>query len=112
MYDSIAQQDVAETEHTTDPVGVVDTEDANPADQDLVGMSVCSVDEAYDMYNDYAFRVGFCVRRGKQRYNSATKTMETKMFHCSKDGFKRSTRKGCYSKIDGRTGCGAFVQFD
>ncbi|XP_019156932.1 PREDICTED: uncharacterized protein LOC109153529 [Ipomoea nil] len=30
MSDSIAQQDVAETEHTTDPVGVVDTEDANP----------------------------------------------------------------------------------
>ncbi|XP_019185965.1 PREDICTED: protein FAR1-RELATED SEQUENCE 1-like [Ipomoea nil] len=64
MSDSIAQQDVAETEHTTDLVGVVDTEDANPADQDLVGMSVCSVDEAYDMYNDYAFRVGFSVRRG------------------------------------------------
>ncbi|XP_019166801.1 PREDICTED: protein FAR1-RELATED SEQUENCE 7-like [Ipomoea nil] len=104
--------DVAETEHTTDPVGVVDTEDANPADQDLVGMSVCSVDEAYDMYNYYAFRVGFSVRRGKQRYSSATKTMKTKMFHCSKDGFKRSTGKGCYSKIDGRTGCGAFVQFD
>ncbi|XP_019159690.1 PREDICTED: protein FAR1-RELATED SEQUENCE 5-like [Ipomoea nil] len=85
MYDSIAQQDVAETEHTTDPVGVVDTNDANP---------------------------GFSVRRSKQRYNSATKTMKTKMFHCSKDGFKRSTGKGCYSKIDGRTGCGAFVQFD
>ncbi|XP_019184503.1 PREDICTED: protein FAR1-RELATED SEQUENCE 5-like [Ipomoea nil] len=112
MYDSIAQQDVAETEHTTDPVGVVDTEDANPADQDLVGMSVCSVDESYDMYNDYDFRVGFSVRRGKQRYSSATKTMKTKMFHCSKDGFKRSTGKGCYSKIDGRTGCGAYVQFD
>ncbi|XP_019150184.1 PREDICTED: protein FAR1-RELATED SEQUENCE 5-like [Ipomoea nil] len=58
MSDSIAQQDVVETEHTTDPVGVVDTKDANP------GMSVCSVDEAYDIYNDYAFRVGFSVRRG------------------------------------------------
>ncbi|XP_019177881.1 PREDICTED: protein FAR1-RELATED SEQUENCE 5-like [Ipomoea nil] len=64
MYDSIAQQHVAETEQIDDPVGVVDTEDVNPADQDLVGMSVCSVDEAYDMYNDYAFRVGFSVRRG------------------------------------------------
>ncbi|XP_019199889.1 PREDICTED: protein FAR1-RELATED SEQUENCE 7-like [Ipomoea nil] len=95
----------------TDPVGVADTEDVNPADQDLVGMSVCSVDEAYDMYNDYAFRVGFSVRRGKQRYTSATKTMKTKMFHCSKDGFKRITGKECYSKIAGRTGCGGFVQF-
>ncbi|XP_019184602.1 PREDICTED: protein FAR1-RELATED SEQUENCE 5-like [Ipomoea nil] len=112
MDESIAQQHVAETEQLTDPVGVADRENVNLADQDLVGMSVFSVDEAYDMYNDYAFRVGFSARRGKQRYTSATKTMKTKMFHCSNDGFKRITGKWCYSKIDGRTGCGAFIQFD
>ncbi|XP_019189866.1 PREDICTED: protein FAR1-RELATED SEQUENCE 5-like [Ipomoea nil] len=64
MDESIAQQHVAETEQLTDSVGMADRENVNPTNQDLVGMSVFSVDEAYDMYNDYAFRVGFSVRRG------------------------------------------------
>ncbi|XP_031106228.1 protein FAR1-RELATED SEQUENCE 6-like [Ipomoea triloba] len=33
-------------------------------DQDLLGLSVSSIDEAYEVYNDYAFKLGFSVRRG------------------------------------------------
>nr|GMD39417.1 protein FAR1-RELATED SEQUENCE 5-like [Ipomoea batatas] len=82
------------------------------ADQDLLGVSVSSIDEAYEVYNDYAFRLGFSVRRGKQRYSAGTKQLKMKKFNCSKSGFKRVLRKGSYLKVDVRTGCRASVQFD
>ncbi|XP_019179493.1 PREDICTED: protein FAR1-RELATED SEQUENCE 5-like [Ipomoea nil] len=85
-----------------------------PVDQDLVGVSVSNVDEAYKLYNDYAYRVGFSVRKGKQRYKGSTNTVKMKRFYCSKAGHKVKVNPGVrsYSKIDLRTGCGAFVQFD
>ena len=83
-------------------------------DQDLVGIVVSNGDEAYELYNDYAFRVGFSVRKGKQRYQGSTKNVKMKTFLCSKAGSKSEKNSGvkAYSKIDLRTGCGAYIQFD
>ncbi|XP_019198292.1 PREDICTED: protein FAR1-RELATED SEQUENCE 7-like [Ipomoea nil] len=75
---------------------------------------VSNGDEAFELYNEHAYRVGFSVRKGKQRYKASTKTIQMKRFYCSKAGFKCKADGGVklYSKIDTRTGCGAFVQFD
>ncbi|XP_019161201.1 PREDICTED: protein FAR1-RELATED SEQUENCE 5-like [Ipomoea nil] len=110
--DVIEQQEIAVTDEGNDLVHLAVIEDDAPVDQNLVGMSVCSIDETYDMYNEYAFRLGFSVRKGKQRYSGAMKTVKTKTFHFSKAGFKRNLGKGCYAKVDGRTCCPALVQFD
>ncbi|XP_031120251.1 protein FAR1-RELATED SEQUENCE 5-like [Ipomoea triloba] len=117
-----SQQEVVATEELDDPVGLAISgddpvglalsSDRNPADQDLLGVSVSSIDEAYEVYNDYAFRLGFSVRRGKQRYSAGTKQLKMKEFNCSKSGFKRVLRNGSYLKVDVRTGCRASVQFD
>ncbi|XP_031099773.1 protein FAR1-RELATED SEQUENCE 5-like [Ipomoea triloba] len=50
-----SQQEVVATEELDDPVGLAISGDRNPADQDLLGVSVSSIDEAYEVYNDYAF---------------------------------------------------------
>ncbi|XP_031116579.1 protein FAR1-RELATED SEQUENCE 5-like [Ipomoea triloba] len=126
-----SQQEVVATEELDDPVGLAISgddpvglalsSDRNPgvlkhcvfaADQDLLGVLVSSIDEAYEVYNDYAFRLGFSVRRGKQRYSAGTKQLKMKEFNCSKSGFKRVLRNGSYLKVDVRTGCRASVQFD
>ncbi|XP_019163092.1 PREDICTED: protein FAR1-RELATED SEQUENCE 7-like [Ipomoea nil] len=83
-------------------------------DEDLVGVVVRNVDEAFELYNGYAYRVGFSVRKGQQRYKASTKSIQMKRFFCAKAGYKQKPNSGVklYSKIDMRTGCGAFVQFD
>ncbi|XP_019192714.1 PREDICTED: protein FAR1-RELATED SEQUENCE 5-like [Ipomoea nil] len=83
-----------------------------PVDQDLVGLVVSNVDEAFELYNNYAYRLGFSVRKGHQRYKGSTKTIQMKNFCCSKSGYKANSGVKAYSKIDTRTGCEAFVQFD
>ncbi|XP_019174289.1 PREDICTED: protein FAR1-RELATED SEQUENCE 5-like [Ipomoea nil] len=92
----------------------IDGSSSIPVDEDLVGAVVSNGDEAFDLYNEHAYRVGFSVRKGKQRYKASTKTIQMKRFYCSKAGFKCKADGGVklYSKIDTRTGCGAFVQFD
>ncbi|XP_019176479.1 PREDICTED: protein FAR1-RELATED SEQUENCE 1-like [Ipomoea nil] len=68
----------------------------------------------FELYNGYAYRVGFSVRKGQQRYKASTKSIQMKRFFCAKAGYKQKPNSGVklYSKIDMRTGCGAFVQFD
>jgi len=53
------------------------------------------------MYNDYAFRMGFSVRKRKQYYVFGSRTLKMKKFHCSKAGFKvrPKTANKCYSKV-------------
>ncbi|XP_031105255.1 protein FAR1-RELATED SEQUENCE 5-like [Ipomoea triloba] len=43
-----SQQEVVATEELDDPVGLAISGDRNPADQDLLGVSVSSIDEAYE----------------------------------------------------------------
>ncbi|XP_019185064.1 PREDICTED: protein FAR1-RELATED SEQUENCE 12-like [Ipomoea nil] len=90
----------------------VDGSSSIPVDQDLVGLVVSNVDEAFELYNNYAYRLGFSVRKGHQRYKGSTNTIQMKKFCCSKAGYKANSGVKAYSKIDTRTGCGAFVQFD
>ncbi|XP_019168023.1 PREDICTED: protein FAR1-RELATED SEQUENCE 12-like [Ipomoea nil] len=87
---------------------------SSPIDEDLVGVVVSNGDEAFELYNGYAYRAGFSVRKGQQRYKASTKSIQMKRFFCAKAGYKEKPNSGVklYSKIDMRTGCGALVQFD
>ena len=73
-----------------------------------------SYEEAYVLYNEHAFRMGFSVRKSKQRYRGGTKTLLMKRFYCSKAEEKEKVTKEnkCYSKLDVRSSCKAFIQFD
>ncbi|XP_019166940.1 PREDICTED: protein FAR1-RELATED SEQUENCE 5-like [Ipomoea nil] len=82
-------------------------------DEDLVGVVVSNGDEAFELYNGYAYRVSFSVRKGQQRYKASTKSIQMKRFFCAKAGYKEKPNSGVklYLKIDIRNGCGALVQF-
>ncbi|XP_019192156.1 PREDICTED: protein FAR1-RELATED SEQUENCE 7-like [Ipomoea nil] len=98
---------------SSDQVDVdVDGSSSIPVDQDLAGLVVSNADEAFEVYNSYAYRLGFSVRKGHQRYKGSSNTIQMKKFCCSKAGYKANSGVKAYSKIDTRTGCGAFVQFD
>ncbi|WVZ77430.1 hypothetical protein U9M48_025295 [Paspalum notatum var. saurae] len=73
-----------------------------------VGMSFESEDEAYEMYNTYASKVGFSVRKSYQKRRPKVYTISQKYFVCSHEGYQTNTE----SSIDSsRTGCNARVQF-
>ncbi|XP_019154687.1 PREDICTED: protein FAR1-RELATED SEQUENCE 5-like [Ipomoea nil] len=108
-------EDVVVDSPSSDPIELdIDGSSSNPVDEDLVGVVVSNGVEAYELYNNYAYRVGFSVRKGNQRCKVYSKTVQMKMFMCSKAGFKVKANAGvrAYSKIDTRSGCGACVQFD
>ncbi|XP_019178877.1 PREDICTED: protein FAR1-RELATED SEQUENCE 7-like [Ipomoea nil] len=108
-------EDVVVDSPSSDPIELdIDGFSSNPVDEDLVGVVVSNGVEAYELYNNYAYRVGFSVRKGNQRCKVYSKTVQMKMFMCSKAGFKVKANAGvrAYSKIDTRSGCGACVQFD
>ena len=71
-----------------------------------------SDDEAYEMYNDYAFRNGFGIRIDKSEWRRDGSFLK-KQFVCANEGFKDDKRKNLrsYEKFDARTGCLAFVHF-
>ncbi|XP_019151011.1 PREDICTED: protein FAR1-RELATED SEQUENCE 5-like [Ipomoea nil] len=82
--------------------------------EELLGLSVGSIEDAFGIYNDYAFHMGFSARKGKQYYVTGTRILKTKMFCCSKSGFRimHDIPNRCYSKIVTRFGCNAMCQFD
>ncbi|XP_021843580.1 protein FAR1-RELATED SEQUENCE 5-like [Spinacia oleracea] len=80
---------------------------------DLLGIEVKSDKEAYEIYNNYAYQKGFSVRKGKFRKRSDQVTIFMRQFVCSYEGFKgKSVEPKVYNKLDTRTGCKAFRQFD
>ncbi|XP_075663021.1 protein FAR1-RELATED SEQUENCE 5-like [Castanea sativa] len=84
------------------------------SDENLLNMVVHNADEAYALYNDYALRMSFSLRKGKPRYYNGTKNIKQREFLCSKEGFKLDEDfcKEKYSKrLETRTGCKAFVRF-
>ncbi|XP_019189427.1 PREDICTED: protein FAR1-RELATED SEQUENCE 7-like [Ipomoea nil] len=114
MDEAIDHRDQAVDGLHTVPVSedlVADSSSLDPIELDIDGSSSIPV---YELYNNYAYRVGFSVRKGNQRCKVYSKTVQMKMFMCSKAGFKFKANTGvkAYSKIDIRTGCGACVQFD
>jgi zinc finger SWIM domain-containing protein 3 len=64
-----------------------------------VGITFESEEDAYEMYNIYAGKVGFSVRRSNTK-RRADKTIYSKLLVCSKRGFGTT-----------RTGCNASIQF-
>lgn len=70
--------------------------------------------QAFELYNDYAFRCGFGIRRDKIGYREDRVTVRQRKFVCSYEGFKIDSgpRPKVYKKLDVRCGCKAFIQFD
>ena len=80
-----------------------------------MGQVVSNEDDAYNLYNNYAnFEVGFGIRVNKTRYAGKTDQIRQKEYVCSCAGFKQDRKPGeevQYSRLDGRTGCGALFRF-
>ncbi|XP_057421165.1 protein FAR1-RELATED SEQUENCE 5-like isoform X2 [Lotus japonicus] len=79
-----------------------------------VGQVVHSLEEAYNLYQEHAFKMGFSVRKGRMLYyDSEKKNIRLKDFYCSKQGFKNNEREGevAYERGDSRTNCKAMVRF-
>ncbi|XP_021852147.2 protein FAR1-RELATED SEQUENCE 5-like [Spinacia oleracea] len=96
-------------EHLSKEVVVVEEASAS----ELMLKEVRSDDEAYEMYNDYAFRKGFSICKGLIRTSRRTGLWIMRRFLCSNSGFedvkKETLRK--YERSEMRTGCTAFTQF-
>ncbi|KAJ1284936.1 hypothetical protein BS78_03G243500 [Paspalum vaginatum] len=72
-----------------------------------VGMSFESEKKAYNMYNDYAGKVGFSIRKSCQK-RRVDRTIYQKYIVCSGQGQRENTES---TKDTTRTGCDARVQF-
>ena len=81
-------------------------------DEIKIEMQVKSEKEAYNLYNEYALKRGFSIRKVvKREYNGVIRQRE---FVCSKQGFKEfedpsNVKK--YQNLDVRTGCRARIRF-
>ncbi|XP_021746643.1 protein FAR1-RELATED SEQUENCE 5-like [Chenopodium quinoa] len=92
---------------------VVETIYTEAKESELMKKTVTSDDEAYNLYNDYAFKIGFSIRKGNVRTVGKTSVWRSRRYVCSraslKNDSKRHVRK--FEKLDFRTNCGAFVEF-
>ncbi|XP_028092442.1 protein FAR1-RELATED SEQUENCE 5-like [Camellia sinensis] len=82
-------------------------------DDNLLDKVVYSEDEAYALYNNYALRMGFSIRKGKPRYYSGSKNIRQREFLCCKEGFKVDEdpfEEKKLNRLETRTGCKAFVR--
>lgn len=79
-----------------------------------IGMKANSDEEAYDMYNGYAFNKGFSIRRDDKTFKRGMKKVIRRSFVCLREGFRQfsdpSEEKKC-NRLDSRCGCGARVIF-
>ena len=64
-----------------------------PNEDDLVRMIATSEQEAFQIYNDYAYRMGFSVRYNKIRYRAGGKKISMRQFCCWKEGNKKTNGK-------------------
>ncbi|CAI8608381.1 unnamed protein product [Vicia faba] len=81
----------------------------------FLGQIVSSKDQAYDLYQEHAFKMGFSVRKGRELYHdNEKKKTRLKEFYCSKQGFKNNEPDGevAYKRPDSRTNCLAMVRFN
>ncbi|XP_050222094.1 protein FAR1-RELATED SEQUENCE 5-like [Mercurialis annua] len=71
-------------------------------------------EEAYNLYKEYAIRIGFNVRKSISRYQVGTKTISQKEYCCSKQGV-RDERNPYDTKhrnrLQTRSGCEAMIRF-
>ena len=73
----------------------------------VVGMTFESEEKAYDMYNTYAGKVGFSVRKSKMKRRQDG-SISQKYIVCSSEGHRKNESS---EKDITRTGCEARVQF-
>lgn len=71
-------------------------------------MTFASEDEAYEMYNTYAGKVGFSIRKSYIKHR-VDKTVSQKYLVCSNQGHSRNESS---QQDTTRTGCDARVQFN
>ncbi|OWM84071.1 protein FAR1-RELATED SEQUENCE 5-like [Punica granatum] len=84
------------------------------ANDNLLGKIVRSEEEAYTLYNEYAYEKGFSIRKAKSRYYEGTRLIRQKEYVCSKEGFKEDptpSETPSYNRLDVRTGCKAMIRF-
>ncbi|KAI5659331.1 hypothetical protein M9H77_28124 [Catharanthus roseus] len=79
----------------------------------LVGSVVSSEEDAFKLYNNHAFRLGFSVLKGNQKFKVGCKTQYLKQFYCYKQGMKSNKGKGekAYTKVHFHIGCKAMIEF-
>ncbi|GMY26595.1 protein FAR1-RELATED SEQUENCE 5-like [Fagus crenata] len=82
-------------------------------DEIKLGIHVSSEEEAYNLYNRYALKKGFSIRKGVRRMINGV--IRQREYLCSKEGFKEfedpfNPKK--LNHLDTRTGCCARIQFD
>ena len=75
-------------------------------------MVVHNKDEAYKLYNNYAIRIGFSIRKEKPKYSKDG--VRKREYVCSKKGFPRDSdhlddKK--FNKLQTKTGCEASILF-
>lgn len=73
-----------------------------------------SEDEAFDMYNKYAYELGFSIRRDEKTYKRGMNELIRRSFVCSREGFREFTNPSeekKYDRLDTRCGCWARVVF-
>lgn len=79
---------------------------------DLFGMIVNSEEEAYNLYNGYAARIGFSVRKAqKRKLNNVLRHVN---YVCSKEGFQEDGDPSEVKKtfrLDTRTSCPTRIRF-
>ncbi|KAL0007389.1 hypothetical protein SO802_008891 [Lithocarpus litseifolius] len=117
--------DVAENNDREKNENVVDVEGGNDEGENIenvtfvesgeikIGMQVSFEKEAYNMYNEYALKKGFSIRKAaRQTVNGVVRQRE---FVCSKQGFKEfedpsDVKK--YNHLETGIGCCARIRFD
>ena len=72
-----------------------------------VGMAFDSEEKAYEMYNTYAGKVRFSIRKNHTKLRE-DKTISQKYIVCSNQGYRKNKSSQKYIT---RTGCNARVQF-
>ncbi|XP_057248968.1 protein FAR1-RELATED SEQUENCE 5-like [Beta vulgaris subsp. vulgaris] len=81
---------------------------------EFIHKEVANDEEAYKLYNEYAFKCGFGIRKGKVCWRYDTKAIRQRFLVCSREGLKdtKGSVAKAYTKFDQRCGCKAFIQFD
>ena len=60
--------------------------DIDNDNDDLMGMVVNGEEEAYQLYNEYAMKIGFSVRKAQGKYHTDAKEICQKEYLCSRQG--------------------------
>ncbi|KAI5656934.1 hypothetical protein M9H77_25727 [Catharanthus roseus] len=79
----------------------------------LVGIIVSSEKDAFKLYNDHAFRMGFSIRKENQKFRIGCNTKYMKQFYCYKRRKKCDKRKEekAYTEVDVRTCYKEMIEF-